>query len=96
MVDGRRAAWHRREMEERMPTDWKISVTFVKHDPHHELTDYQIVTAAGETVRFGPWGEPFTVPDGWTITYRDSKFMGAVHVTAPDGRSVVLDDSLLA
>ena len=96
MVDGRRAAWRRREMEERMPTDWKITVSFVKHDPHHELTDYQIVTAAGETVRFDPWGEAITMPDGWTITYRDSKFMGAVHVTAPDGRSVVLDDSLLA
>jgi hypothetical protein len=47
-------------------------------------------------VRLGPNGEAGHVPAGWSILYQDRRFMGEIHITAPNGVSVMLYDAYLA
>jgi len=96
MIDARIAAHFRQVMQRRMPDGWKIAVNFECQGEHHQLTGYAITTEAGQVVHLGPNGETVNVPEGWSITYQDRQFMSEIHITAPSGVSLMLDDGYLA
>jgi hypothetical protein len=88
----------RADLQSRMPKDWMIRMICELDFEHHILIGYRLTASIGEMTEqlfIGADGQG-TFPPGWTVERTGGSFYNEMLITAPNGQSVVIDDTLLA